>query len=155
MRYAKIAKKLQDKTVRDVALRCRWMTVWYYFFFKYFFSFYFLTIEIKVIFHIKQKWFSFWLNKLSYGRYNTWQVCVLSSTELWEPYNACVVLKKIIHLYVLVQMRYIKLLCNRLLSSLCNSHYIYQTLCTSALCRSHGSLHIIDCLLNAPIKIKD
>ncbi|KAD4584301.1 hypothetical protein E3N88_21902 [Mikania micrantha] len=26
LRYAKIAKKLQDKTVRDVALRCRWMT---------------------------------------------------------------------------------------------------------------------------------
>lgn len=26
MRYAKIAVKLQDKTVRDVALRCRWMT---------------------------------------------------------------------------------------------------------------------------------
>lgn len=26
VRYAKIAVKLQDKTVRDVALRCRWMT---------------------------------------------------------------------------------------------------------------------------------
>nr|GEY72271.1 ZZ-type zinc finger-containing protein [Tanacetum cinerariifolium] len=26
LRYAKIAKKLQDKTVRDVALRCRWMS---------------------------------------------------------------------------------------------------------------------------------
>ncbi|KAH9745611.1 Histone H2A deubiquitinase (DUF3755) [Citrus sinensis] len=25
-RYAKIAKQLKDKTVRDVALRCRWMT---------------------------------------------------------------------------------------------------------------------------------
>ena len=27
VRYAKIAMKLKDKTVRDVALRCRWMTV--------------------------------------------------------------------------------------------------------------------------------
>ena len=27
IRYAKIAMKLQNKTVRDVALRCRWMTV--------------------------------------------------------------------------------------------------------------------------------
>ncbi|GKE49607.1 homeodomain-like protein [Tanacetum coccineum] len=27
LRYAKIAGKLQDKTVRDVALRCRWMSV--------------------------------------------------------------------------------------------------------------------------------
>eukprot|EP00268_Persea_americana_P019072 TRINITY_DN19766_c0_g1_i2.p1 TRINITY_DN19766_c0_g1~~TRINITY_DN19766_c0_g1_i2.p1 ORF type:complete len:198 (+),score=32.73 TRINITY_DN19766_c0_g1_i2:1196-1789(+) len=27
MRYIKIAAKLPDKTVRDVALRCRWMTV--------------------------------------------------------------------------------------------------------------------------------
>lgn len=26
LRYAKIAKRLQDKTVRDVALRCRWMS---------------------------------------------------------------------------------------------------------------------------------
>ncbi|XP_071738040.1 uncharacterized protein [Rutidosis leptorrhynchoides] len=26
LRYAKIAKKLQNKTVRDVALRCRWMS---------------------------------------------------------------------------------------------------------------------------------
>lgn len=26
-RYAKIAMKMKDKTVRDVALRCRWMTV--------------------------------------------------------------------------------------------------------------------------------
>ncbi|EOX93664.1 F21O3.28 protein isoform 3 [Theobroma cacao] len=26
VRYAKIAMKLKDKTVRDVALRCRWMT---------------------------------------------------------------------------------------------------------------------------------
>ncbi|KVI03753.1 Homeodomain-like protein [Cynara cardunculus var. scolymus] len=26
MRYAKIAGKLQDKTARDVALRCKWMT---------------------------------------------------------------------------------------------------------------------------------
>ncbi|XP_022758845.1 uncharacterized protein LOC111305505 [Durio zibethinus] len=26
VRYAKIAKQLKDKTVRDVALRCRWMT---------------------------------------------------------------------------------------------------------------------------------
>lgn len=27
VRYAKIAMKMKDKTVRDVALRCRWMTV--------------------------------------------------------------------------------------------------------------------------------
>jgi hypothetical protein len=27
IRYAKIAMKLPDKTVRDVALRCRWMNV--------------------------------------------------------------------------------------------------------------------------------
>ena len=27
MRYIKIAATLRDKTVRDVALRCRWMTV--------------------------------------------------------------------------------------------------------------------------------
>lgn len=27
MRYVKIAASLRDKTVRDVALRCRWMTV--------------------------------------------------------------------------------------------------------------------------------
>lgn len=27
MRYIKIAAMLRDKTVRDVALRCRWMTV--------------------------------------------------------------------------------------------------------------------------------
>uniref|UniRef100_A0A2P2J3C1 Myb-like domain-containing protein n=1 Tax=Rhizophora mucronata TaxID=61149 RepID=A0A2P2J3C1_RHIMU len=27
IRYAKIAMQLQNKTVRDVALRCRWMTV--------------------------------------------------------------------------------------------------------------------------------
>lgn len=27
VRYAKIAMQLKDKTVRDVALRCRWMTV--------------------------------------------------------------------------------------------------------------------------------
>ncbi|KAJ6319361.1 hypothetical protein OIU78_014888, partial [Salix suchowensis] len=27
VRYAKIAMKLKDKTVRDVAMRCRWMTV--------------------------------------------------------------------------------------------------------------------------------
>ncbi|CAN6926667.1 unnamed protein product [Brassica oleracea] len=26
VRYAKIAMKMKDKTVRDVALRCRWMT---------------------------------------------------------------------------------------------------------------------------------
>lgn len=30
-RYAKIAKQLKDKTVRDVALRCRWMTVSFHF----------------------------------------------------------------------------------------------------------------------------
>ncbi|KAJ0038432.1 hypothetical protein Pint_22614 [Pistacia integerrima] len=29
MRYVKIAATLRDKTVRDVALRCRWMTVSY------------------------------------------------------------------------------------------------------------------------------
>ncbi|CAH2054616.1 unnamed protein product [Thlaspi arvense] len=29
VRYAKIAMKMKDKTVRDVALRCRWMTVKY------------------------------------------------------------------------------------------------------------------------------
>ncbi|CAA2976384.1 uncharacterized protein LOC111398519 [Olea europaea subsp. europaea] len=27
VRYAKIAQQLNDKTVRDVALRCKWMTV--------------------------------------------------------------------------------------------------------------------------------
>lgn len=27
MRYVKIAATLRDKTVRDVALRCRWMEV--------------------------------------------------------------------------------------------------------------------------------
>lgn len=27
MKYIKIAATLPDKTVRDVALRCRWMTV--------------------------------------------------------------------------------------------------------------------------------
>lgn len=27
VRYAKIAMQLKDKTVRDVALRCRWLTV--------------------------------------------------------------------------------------------------------------------------------
>jgi hypothetical protein len=27
LKYIKIAAQLQDKTVRDVALRCRWMTV--------------------------------------------------------------------------------------------------------------------------------
>ena len=27
IRYAKIAMQLQNKTVRDVALRCRWMSV--------------------------------------------------------------------------------------------------------------------------------
>ena len=32
VRYAKIAMKMKDKTVRDVALRCRWMTVSFSFF---------------------------------------------------------------------------------------------------------------------------
>lgn len=27
VRYAKVAMQLKDKTVRDVALRCRWLTV--------------------------------------------------------------------------------------------------------------------------------
>ncbi|KAJ0051339.1 hypothetical protein Pint_03147 [Pistacia integerrima] len=31
VRYAKIAMQLKDKTVRDVALRCRWMTIYTYF----------------------------------------------------------------------------------------------------------------------------
>lgn len=30
VRYAKISQALKDKTVRDVALRCRWMTVSFY-----------------------------------------------------------------------------------------------------------------------------
>lgn len=29
MKYIRIASTLQDKTVRDVAMRCRWMTVSY------------------------------------------------------------------------------------------------------------------------------